>query len=416
MRKAVYSIILLCIFVSIASAWTTPVNLTSDSYSDRYSDLEMDSSGVLHAIWSLTFCFCGLYYSNSSDGGVTWSTPSAKGFAVGIPVYPYYPDFEINNNILYVVVNDITGTGIQTDIYYINSSWSTAVNVSNNTGDSIYPRIKVDSNNNLFVIWEDNTTSQWDIYYSNSSNRGATWSTKVNISNTSGYSQKSDLEIDSNDNLYVIWADNTYGGQYDILYSNSSTRGTTWSTPVNISNNTAGYSLLSDLEIDSSGNLYVVWIDNVSGQNEVYYSNSSNRGATWSAKVNVSARAGNTTDADLEIDSNGILHIAYDDNTPGEYDIYYSTSSDKGATWGAATNISANANNSLHPDLELDSSRNPHVLWGNEEPNLMGVFFSKNVAVTSSIIIVTTEELTFMAVVIIFVLAFFYFILSNMKK
>ncbi len=58
---------------SSVQTWRTPQRLTKGT-TGYYSDIAIDSHGVLHAIWteSLQGTY-GIYYAHSADGGVTWS-------------------------------------------------------------------------------------------------------------------------------------------------------------------------------------------------------------------------------------------------------------------------------------------------------------------------------------------------------
>lgn len=122
------------------------------------------------------------------------------------------------------------------EIYYVKSTdnganWSSPLNLSNNTGNSRYPSIVIDSSNNLYVVWDDNSSGNYEIYYSKYT---TSWSTPVNVSNTAGSSYYPSLAIDSNNYLHVVWYD--VSGTSEIYYSKYTS---SWSTPVNISN-TAG--------------------------------------------------------------------------------------------------------------------------------------------------------------------------------
>ncbi len=58
----------------VVQAWQTPVRMTR-APQGYFSDLAIDSRGVIHAIWTESSAGrWGLYYSRSSDGGATWST------------------------------------------------------------------------------------------------------------------------------------------------------------------------------------------------------------------------------------------------------------------------------------------------------------------------------------------------------
>lgn len=418
MKRIVYSFILICIFVSVINAWITPVNISETSASSQRADLEIDAYGNLHVVWheDMGAGKFEILYSNSSNGGATWSTlvnVSENSGSSQNPDLEIYPD-----GSFHLVWEDRT-YGNQWEILYSNSTdngatWSTVVNVSNNSGASQNPDLEFSTfvvPADPSVIWQDDNSGQREIYYSTSSSSGSSWITPVNISKTSGNSLNSDLEIAMSEVFHVVWSDYTYGSQWDIFYSNSSDNGATWSTGVNISNN-SWVSTKPDLEISLSGNLYLVWEDNTSDF-DIYYRNSSDSGGTWSTIVNVSDTGSqdNSLQADLKIDSNGILHLVWDDDTPGDTDIYYTNSSDNGATWVTPVNISINSGGSQWADLELSSTGYPYVVWHDNTAGNNEILVSNNVPISLGRVAVVTDELDFPSVMILFILSFFCFMI-----
>ena len=103
---------------------------------------------------------------------------------------------------------------------------------------------------NAYVVWSDNTPGNDDIFF-----RASQTSDTLNLSNNSGASGSQQISSEGN-NVYVVWSDNTPGTS-DIFFAASNNTGQTFSTPINLSNSTG----LSQLpKISSSGdNVYVVW-------------------------------------------------------------------------------------------------------------------------------------------------------------
>jgi len=63
----------------------------------------------------------------------------------------------------------------------------------------------------------DETPGNYEIYYRESEDWGATWSTSQRLSRTSGTSGLPCIVVDSNDNLHVVWHDND-SGNAEIYY------------------------------------------------------------------------------------------------------------------------------------------------------------------------------------------------------
>ncbi|MGI0013658.1 MAG: hypothetical protein ACREBU_09485, partial [Nitrososphaera sp.] len=102
--------------------------------------------------------------------------------------------------------------------------------VSQNDGsDSFGPQIAV-SGSNVFVVWQDFSIDNEGIFFSSSSDDGTTFSNPINISND-GSSSNPQIAV-SGSNVFVVWQDND-----EILFASSSDNGANFSDIVNISQN-----------------------------------------------------------------------------------------------------------------------------------------------------------------------------------
>jgi len=127
------------------------------------------------------------------------------------------------------------------------------------SGNSSFPAVGIDSNDDLHVIWCDQTPGPSDIYYKRSSDGGSTWTTSRRITWTSGSSEKSALAVDSSDALHVVWSDYQVGNP-EIYYMRSTDGGSTWSVARRMTW-TSGNSSRPAIAVDSSDTLHVVWND-----------------------------------------------------------------------------------------------------------------------------------------------------------
>ena len=112
------------------------------------------------------------------------------------------------------MLHGIDTTPGNVDIFFAASnnngiSFSTPINLSNNTGISANPQIAA-SGNNVYVTWEDDTTpGNADIFFAVSNNNGTSFGTPINLSNNTGFSNNPQIATSGNNNVYVTWADNT---------------------------------------------------------------------------------------------------------------------------------------------------------------------------------------------------------------
>jgi hypothetical protein len=348
-----------------------PLNVSNNTGGSQSPAIAVDA-GTIHLAWyDDTPGNWEIVYSKSTDGGITWSAPvNVSNNTAG----SYTPKIAVEaGGTIHVVWQDWTPGN--SEIFYSKSTdggitWSAPVNVSNNAGNQMSQTIAVDAGI-IYLAWWD--SGNREIFYSNSSDGGFTWSTPVNASNTAGNSVEPAIAVDAG-TIYLAWADDTPGNR-EVLYSKSIDGGGTWSASVNVSNN-SGVSQFPSIAIDSSNNLHVVWMDNTPGNMEIFYSNSTDGGTTWSAAVNASNSTGESSIPVISIGA-GTIYLAWYDDTPANSEIFYSKSTDGGATWSAVVNISNNIGSSYAPTIAADGGT-IHLAWYDDTPANSEIFYSKN--------------------------------------
>lgn len=143
---------------------------------------------------------------------------------------------------------------------------SSAINVSYNSGRSVHPVIRADPMGHLHLAWMDNTSGNFEIFYSTWS--GTKWSKTVNISNNETLSLYPAMAIDAKGHVHVTWMDGERADDLDVQHSQLVK--SKWSKPKNISN-MKGISQRPQIEVDSSGVVHVIWYDNQGGFFELYH-------------------------------------------------------------------------------------------------------------------------------------------------
>ena len=246
------------------------------------------------------------------------------------------------------------------------ATWKPAVNLSNNLGDSGLPRISV-SGSNVYVVWWQQLegSSQADIFFRRSTDNGVTWGPKINISSNGivGSNPASTPQVTSfGSSVYVVW-DQGDNSNRDIFFRRSSDGGATWKPVLNISNNKHSY----DEKIAVSGtNVYLVWSKEIPGSSifEIFFRRSTDGGATWKTNVNLSNNAGLSRYSDIAVSGSNIHVVWEQQNADGTAnDIFFRRSTDNGATWKSSVNItSGGTNHSWAPDV-VDSGSNVYVVW-----------------------------------------------------
>ena len=108
-------------------------------------------------------------------------------------------------------------------------------NLSNNRGDSEDPRIAA-SDKNVYAVWQDNTPGNSEIFFAASSDSGTSFTTAVNLSNTSQDSIAPQIAV-SGSNVYVVWVEKVSSSNWEVFFRRSTNGGASFDPAINLSNN-----------------------------------------------------------------------------------------------------------------------------------------------------------------------------------
>ena len=172
--------------------------------------------------------------------------------------------------------------------------FSNVTNITNNTKDSVYAQIAA-NDNDVYVVWQESVTgnsygNNYDIYFKKSADNGTTFSKPINLSNNTGFSEHPQIAVSKN-GIFIIWADNTDSNNTEIMFTKSVDNGTAFSKPINLSNNLQNS---NNQEISAfNENVYIVW------QNIDQNNNNNNKNSSIMFKGSIDS--GNTFNDTIEL-------------------------------------------------------------------------------------------------------------------
>jgi len=359
--------------------WSAVQRLTWTVGSSSSPAIATDSGSTVHVVWhDLTPDNAEIYYKRSMDGGKSWGAAHRLTWTSG---NSYRPAISTgSSDTVHVVWEDYTPDNFE--VYYKRSTdggtnWSPAKRLTWTSGWSEYPAVAVDSSDNVHVVWEDYTPGNYEIYYMNSSDGGATWSAARRLTWTSDWSRYPAVAVSSGDKIHVVWQDDTPGNE-EIFYRGSTNGGATWDAAKRLTW-TAGGSFWPATATDSSEGIQIVWYgyDYTPYQLEIYGKRSSDGGATWSPVQRLSRTSGGSFWPSVAIDSADIIHLTWSDFTPGTSEIYYRSSMDGGATWGVSRRLTWTPGGSDDPAIVTDSNMIIHIVWSDDTPGSAEIYYRK---------------------------------------
>jgi hypothetical protein len=189
----------------------------------------------------------------------------------------------------------------------------------------------------------------------------ADWSPAQRLTWTSGDSFSPATAVDSKNAVHVVWSDYTPGNA-EIYYKKSGDGGTSWGSTKRLTW-TSGDCYEPAIAIDSDDAIHIVWNSDAPGNYEIFYKRSSDGGTSWSAVQRLTWNSGPSEYPAIAATSGNTVYVTWDDDTPGNLEVYCKKSTDGGATWSAAKRLTSTAGSSSVSALAVDSGATAHVVW-----------------------------------------------------
>jgi len=282
----------------------------------------------------------------------------------------------IGNNVYVAWIDDSLG---RRDIYFRKSTdngcnFGPVTDVSNQNGGSVDPQIAA-SGNNAYLIWEHTPGNNGAVYFTRSTDNGATFDKIRNIANNTGFNGFPQIAA-SGKNVYLVWHDASHG----ILFTRSIDNGTTFEPIKNIGGN-SGFNGLPQIAV-SAKNVYLSWTNNDEKKyGQIFFTRSTDNGNSFESPIELGVGEDHET-GKLALSP----RIATDRQTNNVYvvwqggrivhqntgninalitDVLYKRSTDNGASFDKAINLSNYSGWSTNPQIAVSQNNTVYVVWTN---------------------------------------------------
>ena len=251
-------------------------------------------------------------------------------------------------------------------LLFMAGSAEAAANISQTPNVASWaPRIAVDSAGNLHVVWaeyysrptEAPNSGTGDAFYSKYDISTQSWSTPYNLSNTAQVNSSEyrpvGIDIDSSNNIYVVYID-----YKTTIKLRTYSTGAGWSSPFEI------YSGNDELDaarvaVDSSGNIFTCWWTIYSG---VVFSRA-RVGGNWESVKVISAGGRRSKFPDIAVGNNEVW-ASFVQRDPTEYFCYYVRRGKSfDASWSSPAIVYPDVHGQEFPAIEIDGNEIPHLIW-----------------------------------------------------
>jgi hypothetical protein len=284
----------------------------------------------------------------SSDNGATWSTakqlaPSQQGqydiSLVTTSSGAVYASYMQGNHIMFTKSTDH------------GSTFSTPLQVSGGTwADKPWIAASA-SGTDVYITW----TTRGNLYAVNSHTSGASFSTPLQVTNESNiYYYSNGGTVLPNGTAMMVGSEypengnNTKNtGPVPIVVFSTSNGGTSWTrTVVDTLNTGATFATSSVTTVASDANGVAVLVYSgstaVGANGHVYVRRSTNSGASWGARTELTTSAGgaDATSVAAAGKGNGLFTVTWMDARGGGWNVWQRGSTDGGQTWSADAKVS----------------------------------------------------------------------------
>ena len=367
----------------VSPEWGLPTQVSqsaADSIGVVGRGMAIDSQGRLHVVWTETQDGHAAYYAYSDDGGVTWS----DGVDVSrSPMPAFGPNIAVGpDDTLHIIWNDRRNGTAQ--LYYSRSTdggltWSDPIEISGSPArDVSAPQISVDDNGRVHVAWHigdpETDTEPTMVYYTRSLDGGITFETPRALNTTDNHEAfvRFNIQGTSGDLLPLSWRVQSERGDWDIYVGISTDGGETFTITNVFSPPTEDY----DPEIIATpdGTLHLAFFTTRGGTSAILYMSSIDQGQSWSQPTVLSdARARFPFWVpDYE---HGVLWLFWKDERdfttencgPGRIrcaDIVARYSTDDGATWSELEFATDRGSTEIRfPSPAVGPDGRVHVIW-----------------------------------------------------
>jgi len=288
------------------------IRLTTDSDWDGNPAITQTDDGTVWVVWASGRGGYGIWYKTSSDSGETWSGDS--------PI-------------------DLGGM------------WG------------YMPAIAQTSDGKIWVAFYAYESGNPDIWYTTSSNGGATWSYPSQITTDLDSDYCPAIMQTSDGKIWVAWSSYRSGND-DIWYKTSGDAGETWSPDYQLTTGPDNDWSPAITQADD-GTVWVVWRSGRSGGNGLWYKTSPDGGETWSADSPIDLGGMWGYDPAIAQTGDGRIWVAFCSWSweSESSDIWYVTSSDAGASWSDASRFTRFVGGDWDPAATTLSSGQPALAW-----------------------------------------------------
>jgi len=115
--------------------------------------------------------------------------------------------------------------------------------------------------------------------------------------------------------------------------------------------------------------LWIFWSRKTVDRYNLFYTTSTNEGASWSQETQLTVDHSADTGVSVCQASDGTIWVVWASDRTGNYDLYYKTSSDLGASWSGDVQLTSGPRIDSNPSVLQTIDEKVWVFWSQREPS-----------------------------------------------
>ena len=251
--------------------------------------------------------------------------------------------------------------------FTVLTDWSSDTRLTEDSGHDHSPSIMQAEDGAIWIVWYSDRTVDNELYYKISFNGGATWTNDTRLTNSpSSEDMKPSVMQTSDGTIWVVWSSNRLGA-YNVYYKTSDDDGLSWSNDTRL---TAEIDEDPSVMQTSDDTIWVVWSSNRGGNIDLYYKISSDGGATWTNDTRLTDHLGSDVAPSVMQVSDGTIWVVWSSNRDGPLNVYYKTSDDNGLSWSNDTPLIQDADRDNTPSFLQTFDGTIWVVWSSNRWDL----------------------------------------------
>jgi len=346
------------------SSWSAPISLSDSPVHSMFPVIAVDSEDELLVAWKeYNNDPPEVFYVDSTTGGDAWSGPGQVNNA------------HIDANELGIAASG-EDVGLTWEVGgniefadYDNCAWS-ATDTIDGSGSASEPAIHLAPGGGFQIAYARGN----DIYCS-----GAGFAhSPFKLNTPAGASESPDLAVGYSGWVQIVWrdanqSDGSLPGHWEIWTARTDCHSTI--EDMTVISNTPHYDSLSPrITVDSDHDYHVVWADAEPGNYDIYYSLlDGGWGTDWTEPLDISNTNAYSESPLVEADSNNLLHVIWGDQSPGNVDLFWTGYN--GESWEAKEDLSNSGGSSAAHQLTIDNSNKPHIVYHDNTPGHFEVYY-----------------------------------------